>query len=576
VVAGRKNTVQSSSPRPYAANAGKHWRSALIALVLALGVCAIGENSHVVEQAVRPARLANGSALSSYRLDCRAEPRVINRNIYGIGAAQDQTGDDELWLSATIRRWGGNPTSRYNWQLGNAWNTGSDWFFENVDYVGRSDYSYRDFVSRNQQHGMATALTVPMLGWVAKDVTSVGFPRSRWPQQDAFDVSRSEAGNGLGASVALGPDSPKQTSVAAPPSFVRSWVETIRREDAARGGTRSIQQYILDNEPNLWSSTHRDVRTQPLGYDELLDRTLRYGAAIRAADPEAVIAGPAEWGWVNYFQSDLDRAARWHIPWDRIRHGYVALVPWYLRELAQYEQRTHTRILDILDLHYYPQAPGVYGPATDTETNALRIRSTRSLWDPTYVDESWIAEPVSLLPRMHNWVAENYPGLGISIGEWSFGAEGHMSGGLATAEALGRFGTQSVTSAFYWAFPRAETPTAWAFRAYRNFDGAGAAFEELSVPALHQSASDTSVFASRSVTSARWVLVLLNFDAAHGAQFRIETTGCRMPTEARAFSYAGARSGLARTGVDVVADSLRVELPAYALGVVELSVIPGT
>ena len=32
--------------------------------------------------------------------------------------------------------------------------------------------------------------------------------------------------------------------------------------------------YMLDNEPTLWNSTHRDVHPDPVGYEELLDRTL--------------------------------------------------------------------------------------------------------------------------------------------------------------------------------------------------------------------------------------------------------------------------------------------------------------
>ena len=50
------------------------------------------------------------------------------------------------------------------------------------------------------------------------------------------------------------------------------------------------------------------------------------------------------------------------------------------------------RTLDILDIHYYPQASGVTSNKTDAATAALRLRSTRSLWDPTYTDESWIAQ----------------------------------------------------------------------------------------------------------------------------------------------------------------------------------------
>src|SRR5580765_1626305 len=93
------------------------------------------------------------------------------------------------------------------------------------------------------------------------------------------------------------------------------------------------------------------------------------------------------------------------------------------------------------------------GGDVDPTTAARRIRSTRSLWDPTYVDESWINERMRLLPLLRQWIAMYHPGLRISIGEWNFGAESHMSGGLATAEALGRFGTEGLYSAYYWTFP---------------------------------------------------------------------------------------------------------------------------
>jgi hypothetical protein len=110
----------------------------------------------------------------------------------------------------------------------------------------------------------------------------------------------------------------------------------------------------------------------------------------------------------------------------------------------------------VLDLHFYPQAEGIgnaEGGETSTEASLRRIRSTRALWDASYHDESWIDDTVQLIPRMKKWVAENAPGLGTSIGEWNFGAERHISGGLAVAEALGRFGQYDLTSAYYWAYP---------------------------------------------------------------------------------------------------------------------------
>ena len=98
-------------------------------------------------------------------VDCRAEGHQISPYIYGIAGPVDD-------IPATASRWGGNPTTRYNWQL-DAINVGKDWYFEN----GKSG-NYREFLSLNRSRHVFSALTVPIIGWVAKDTNSVGFPVS--------------------------------------------------------------------------------------------------------------------------------------------------------------------------------------------------------------------------------------------------------------------------------------------------------------------------------------------------------------------------------------------------------------
>src|SRR4029434_8958709 len=78
---------------------------------------------------------------------------------------------------------------------------------------------------------------------------------------------------------------------------------------------------------------------------------------------------------------------------DRDDHGGKPFVEWYLQQMAAAEAANHVRLLDYFDLHYYPQADGVsLSPAGNAATQALRLRSTRALWDPSYVDESWIKD----------------------------------------------------------------------------------------------------------------------------------------------------------------------------------------
>ncbi len=186
-------------------------------------------------------------------VDCSAKARPISEFIYGI-AYDHQRADDEsvVDLGATIRRWGGNHTTRYNWQLGNAWNTANDYYFMNVNYTSKKDYTYETFFEQQQKWNLKTALTVPIIGWVAKDTSALAFPKERYPRQERFAPENDQAGNGNALDgKPLDPPPPSTTSVAAPPGFIGKWVETIRLKDKATGRGRAVNLYFLDNEPSL-------------------------------------------------------------------------------------------------------------------------------------------------------------------------------------------------------------------------------------------------------------------------------------------------------------------------------------
>jgi hypothetical protein len=506
-------------------------------------------------------------------VDCVGPTQVISPLIYGIAFSPlREFQDHHQWsLGASARRWGGNPSSRYNWELGHAWNTGADYFFRNVNYTQRADYSWETFFASQREHHLATALTVPMLGWVARDTSAFGFPVADFGAQQQVDPDHPQAGNGLSPSGAqLEPSSPLRTSVAAPPEFIEKWVRAIRAADGK--AARAVDLYILDNEPMLWHDTQRDVHPAPVSYDELLSKTLAYGAAIRRADPDALIAGPAEWGWPGYLWSAVDAKAGFRLRPDRRAHGDVPLVPWYLAQLAAAERKTGVRVLDVLDLHFYPQGKNIgvgQAGATDAATNARRVRSTRALWDPTFVDESWIGEPIALIPRMRTWVQENNPGLKLSIGEYSFGAERHPSGGIALAEALGRFGQNGLYSAFYWTYPPEGSPAYWAFRAFRDYDGHGATFQPRSLPTT--GATDASLFASRNEAGTVMTLVALNLSGTQTLDAQVLLKGCPAIASQRVFSFAGDPSGFVQLPTST---AKTYRLAPYSMTVIELAMLP--
>ena len=171
---------------------------------------------------------------------------------------------------------------------------------------------------------------------------------------------------------------PYDTSVPITETFVTQWMQHIagRVGTAAQGG---LKFYALDNEPALWNSTHRDVHPNPLDYAELWTRTQTYAAAMKAQDPGALTFGPVAWGWCEYFYSAKDGCSAGA---DYAAHG--PLIAWYLDQVQSYLNAHGVRLVDYLDVHYYPQS-GSVGLSEDESagTAALRLRSLKSLYDPT-------------------------------------------------------------------------------------------------------------------------------------------------------------------------------------------------
>jgi len=484
---------------------------------------ATGQSTTTATPTVTPTPTATTPADVTLAVDVQASRKPISPEIYGMNTYL-MPGDATAYmqtLGVSVRRWGGNATSRYNWKL-DVSNTAMDWYFENFKENGGNnlpdDSAVNRFVAQNVVAGTETFLTVPLIGFTAKDATSCGYSIAKYGQQQGNDWEwRPDCGNGRAPDgQILPPPNPLDTSNPITPSWVSEWIAylTGRFGDAASGG---IRFYNLDNEPDIWWETHRDVQPTGWKYQEFRDLTIAYAAAIRAADPAAQILGPVVNGWTYYWHGAYDAQRQdWVTPDDRNDNGGTPFVPWYLQQMKAYDDANAIRLLDYLDLHYYPQAGVALQPAGDAATQARRLRSTRSLWDPTYVDESWIADSgpdggiVRLIPRMREWVATNYPGTKLAIGEYNWGGLEHINGALAQADVLGIFGREGVDLATLWEPPALDDPGAFAFRLYRNYDGAGGRFGDVSVAATSTDQDRLSIYAAERSSDDGLTIVVIN------------------------------------------------------------------
>jgi PKD repeat protein len=273
--------------------------------------------------------------------------------------------------------------------------------------------------------------------------------------------------------------------------------------------------------------------------DEVRDRMIDYSNAIKQRDPGALVVGPEEWGWSGYLFSGYDQQYGGQNGWsflpDRAAHAGMDYLPWLLQALKQRSDIDQRRVIDVFTVHYYPQGGEFWPGDVTTAMQQRRNRSTRSLWDPSYIDETWINDRVQLIPRLRNWVnTYYYPGTPIGITEYNWGAENHINGATAQADIYGIFGREGLDMAARWTTPATTTPTYKAMKMFRNYDGNRSAFGDVSVRATSTANPDTlSVFAAqRSSDSALTIMViskglsgstpvainLSNFTAAGAAQ----------------------------------------------------------
>jgi hypothetical protein len=242
-------------------------------------------------------------------------------------------------------------------------------------------------------------------------------------------------------------------------------------------------------------------------YAEIWQRTQDYAAAMKAQDPAILTFGPVVWGWCAYFYSAHDGCSPGT---DYAAHG--PFLEWYLSQVEAYRQAHGVRLVDYLDVHCYPQATNVALTEDESEgTAALRLRSLKGLYDPAYSDESWIGQPVNLIPRMRQIIAENAPGTQLAVTEYNWGDGAGASSALAQAEALALFGREGVDLATRWVAPGMDTLLEDAFKLYLDYDGAGSKVEGDSVRAVSSNVNAVGAYAVRR-SDGRLYFLLFNKD----------------------------------------------------------------
>jgi hypothetical protein len=548
---------------------------------------------------------STGPALS---VDVGSPTHAISPNIYGMN---DYNLDPTLpaLVNLPVERWGGDLATRYNY-LTDADNSAADSFFE-TSYPSTSGYplvsQFNSQVTQDRMTHTKTLATVPLIGYTTIRQSACSYSVTKYGAQTEVDPNRKDCGNGLlGALAASGgtpiKNDPTDTSMVIDQTFVSGWVNFLVGQfgTAANGG---VAIYGLDNEPEYWSGVHKDVHPVPLSYDELSNKGLAYAAAIKAQDPSALVSGPVISNWTQYFYSATDVANGYNHnpscpqanPTDRLAHGDVPLIEYYLQQFQKYQTANNTRLLDYVDIHTYFAAAGAYGAPGDSTAGNItlqlaRLNSTRVFWDPTYTDPAYTdptdtptttackgtAYPPNLINTMKGWVSRDYPGTKLAITEYNWGGLESINGALTQADILGIFGREGLDLGVMWGPPVPsngttlnQQPGVVAFQVYTNYDGQSSHFGETAVTSTSANQGTLSVYGATRAADNMLTIVVINKGLADLTS-TLSLPNLKPNGSAKAYLYSSANlnSLIAQPSVPVTTgtpNTITTLFPAYSI-----------
>jgi fibronectin type 3 domain-containing protein len=441
--------------------------------------------------------------------------KPISPYIYGINFYNGVSGAPPL---LTFDRAGGNRWTAYNWET-NASNAGSDYFYQNDAYLSSSNVppeAVRSFIAGDQAKGVASLVTFQLQGLVSADENG---PVSVTNPPDLTRFKQVVDKKSTVSSVPFTTTPPTTDANVYMDEFLWALDQKL---PGIFGATPTHPTFVsLDNEPELWNSTHLEVQGHnPVTSDAYITKTTNLSKALKDQFPNVVIFGPVHYGFQGLYN--------WQGELSATPSGANWFPDKYLQALKTASTAYGKPLVDVYDFHWYAEVYDAGGTRIlnlngTTLTNAqiqLIVQSPRNLWDPAFKDDNnsnpWIYNelgqtPINLLGRLQTKIAAENPGMKIAITEYENGGWNHIAGTIAQADNLGIFGSQGVFAANFWPPGGTYSYALAGFRAFRGFDGVNASFGDTSLQSTSSDVPSVVVYASLdSTVPGRVVFVAIN------------------------------------------------------------------
>jgi len=538
---------------------------------------AAGESANSAQATATPANVAADVTIT---ID-PTKTKPISPYVYGMNFYNGVTGAPP---HLTFDRDGGNRWTAYNWET-NASNAGSDYIYDNDNYLSSSTVpseAVRSFIAADQNAGLASLITVQFQGLVSADENgpvSVANP----PDLTRFKTVVDKKSTVSSTPFTVNP--PTTDANVYMDEFV--WALDQKFTGLGIFGTHPTHPTFLslDNEPELWNSTHLEVQGHnPVTSDNYITKTINLSKALKDQFPDALIFGPVHYGFQGIYN--------WQGELSATPSGANWFPDKYLQALKTASTAYGKPLVDVYDFHWYAEdydssGTRILNLTSTTLTDAqiqLIVQSPRNLWDPTFTDSGnsnpWIYQelgstPINLLGRLQAKINAENPGMKISITEYESGGWNHIAGTIAQADNLGLFGAQGVFAASFWPPNGTYSYALAGFRAFRGFDGASASFGDTSLQANSSNVANVVVYASLdSAAPGRVVLVAINrSNAAKVTAINGQALSGTAHLYQMTASTAAGQSIVQPVSIGTMAASgstLTITLPAYSVTTIDI------
>jgi hypothetical protein len=456
-------------------------------------------------------------------VDLSKEVHAVSKNLYGRNnSLSGNPGSNFIpeWTRLKdagvkfFRENGGNNATKYNWRR--RFSSHPDWY--NNVYVNNWDYAAQSL----QQNipGAQGMWAFQLLGNAAKtnaaNFNDWGYNNSQWWE----GVNQNLAGDGE-PKVSGGNKAQKEGNIDL---YLENWTADSTTLILDHWFTdlslnkNNLQYWNMDNEPEIWNGTHDDVMPTQISAEQFMQRYFAVAKKARAKFPEIKLVGPVtanEWQWYNW-SGGISEGGKSY-PW----------LEYFIKRIAEEEAATGIRLLDVLDLHFYPgskktaevvQLHRIYFDKTFVFPEANGVKNVNGSWDDSQTKE-YIFERCKVW--LEKYIGANH-GVRFGVTETDIAAIDANTSAIWYASTLGEFmkhPEMEIFSPWSWRIGMWEVLHLYSRYNKNLFVQTTSAEEEFvsAYPTINEAGDSlTVVLINRSVNTTKSTRVLFNgFDLAH-------------------------------------------------------------